>query len=73
MDQLVNNIKGSTKAPRVDEIRVPGDRAYHERERQLKSGIEIDPSVWLSILKLMNELKIKEDYIPPYLEEINLP
>tara|TARA_B100000029_G_scaffold516109_1_gene626934 strand:+ start:3062 stop:4174 length:1113 start_codon:yes stop_codon:yes gene_type:complete len=73
VDQLVNNIKGSTKAPGVDEIRVPGDGAYHERERQLKSGIEIDPSVWLSILKLMNELKIKEDYIPPYLEEINLP
>ena len=58
VDRLVESIKGARKAPGVDEIRVPGDGARRERERQLKQGIEIDPPVWSAIQVIMDELGI---------------
>ena len=61
VDRLAQSIKGARKAPGVDEIRVPGDGARSERERQLEQGIEIDPPVWSSIQEIMDELGIDQD------------
>ena len=61
VDRLAQSIKGARKAPGVDEIRVPGDGARRERERQLVAGIEIDPPVWSSIQEIMDELGIDQD------------
>ena len=61
VDRLVESIKGARKAPGVDEIRVPGDGARRERQRQLEHGIEIDPPVWSAIQDIMDELGIEED------------
>lgn len=58
VDRLVESIKGARKAPGVDEIRVPGDGARQERERQLEQGMEIDPPVWSAIQDIMDELGI---------------
>ncbi len=61
VDRFAKSIKGARKAPGVDEIRVPGDRARSERQRQLEQGIEIDPPVWSAILDTMDELGIEQD------------
>ncbi|MXX03450.1 MAG: Ldh family oxidoreductase [Gemmatimonadetes bacterium] len=63
VDRLVESIKDARKAPGVDEIRVPGDGARRERERQLKQGIEIDPPVWSAILDILDELGIGRDKV----------
>ena len=59
----MESIKGARKAPGVDEIRVPGEGARRERERQLKQGIEIDPPVWSAIQDIMDELGIGRDSV----------
>ncbi len=61
VDRLVESIKGARKAPGVDEIRVPGDGARRERQRQLEQGMEIDPPVWSAIQGIMAELGIDPD------------
>ena len=63
VDRLVESIKGARKAPGVDEIRVPGDGARRERERQMEQGIEIDPPVWAAIQDIMDELGIGRDSV----------
>lgn len=63
VDRLVDSIKGARKAPGVDEIRVPGEGARRERERQRKQGIEIDPPVWAAIQDIMDELGIGRDSV----------
>ncbi len=61
VDQFVERIKSARMAPGVEEIRVPGEGAYRERQRQLKQGLEIDPPVWSEIQDIMIELEIDFD------------
>lgn len=63
VDRLVASIKGARKAPGVDEIRVPGERARSVRQRQMKEGIEIDPPVWSAIQDIMEELDIGQSSV----------
>ncbi len=63
VDRLVGSIKGARKAPGVEAIRVPGDGARQERERQLKQGVEIDPPVWSAIQDILDELGIGRDSV----------
>ncbi len=63
VDRLVESIKDARKAPGVEEIRVPGEGAYRERQRQLEQGIEIDPPVWSAIQDIMAELGIEHDRV----------
>ena len=39
---LIDRIKSVPRAPGVEEIRIPGERAFQSRERLLREGIEID-------------------------------
>lgn len=45
MAELVQNIKATPKRPGVDEIRVPSERAFRERERRRKEGLVFDRKV----------------------------
>ena len=63
VDRLVASIKDARKAPGVEEIRVPGDGARRERERQLAQGIDIDPPVWSAIQGIMDDLGIGRDSV----------
>jgi len=42
MARLVADIKGSRRQPRVEEIRIPFERASRERERRRREGIVLD-------------------------------
>ena len=40
--ELVKRVKNTKKASGVEEILVPGERAWHERTQRLETGIELD-------------------------------
>ena len=52
MAELVAKIKNTPRQPGVDEIRIPSERAYRERERRRKEGIVIERAV-LDALKAL--------------------
>jgi LDH2 family malate/lactate/ureidoglycolate dehydrogenase len=43
---LIDRIKDTPRQPGVEEIRIPGERAFRSRERALRNGIEIDRAVY---------------------------
>ena len=43
---LIDRIKAIPRQPGVDEIRIPGERAFRSREQALGDGIEIDRAVY---------------------------
>lgn len=45
MTELVANIKSTPRQPGVDEIRLPSERAFRERERRRKEGLVFDLKV----------------------------
>jgi LDH2 family malate/lactate/ureidoglycolate dehydrogenase len=45
MAELVAKIKATPRQPGVDEIRIPSERAYRERERRRKEGIVLERAV----------------------------
>ena len=49
MAELVRKIKETPRQPGVDEIRVPSERAYRERERRRKEGIVLERKVVQSL------------------------
>jgi len=52
MTELVTSIKATPRQPGVDEIRVPSERAYRERERRRKEGIVLERKVVESLRAL---------------------
>ncbi len=55
----IDEIKSSRKAPGVTEIRVPGERLFATRERQLKEGITMYAEVWHRAEALAQELSVE--------------
>lgn len=51
----LREIKSSRKAPGVDEIRVPGERAAKERARRLRDGVPVYETVWVEVERLALE------------------
>jgi LDH2 family malate/lactate/ureidoglycolate dehydrogenase len=45
-------LKATPRQAGVDEIRIPGERAYRERARLTRQGIEIDRRVHDALLRL---------------------
>ncbi len=50
LTELMSRIKSADKAVGVEEILIPGERAFRERERRLSEGIDVDDG-------LLEELK----------------
>ena len=52
LGELIERIKAAPRQPEVPEIRIPGERAFHSRERALREGIEIDRLVYEALATL---------------------
>jgi LDH2 family malate/lactate/ureidoglycolate dehydrogenase len=52
MSEYVREIKATPRQPGVDEIRIPSERAFRERERRLKEGLVLDRKVVESLQAL---------------------
>ena len=50
MSEMLAKVKATPRQPGVDEIRLPGERAFRERARLLKEGIEIDRKIYDALL-----------------------
>jgi len=48
----IATIKATPRQEGVDEIRIPGERAYRERERLTREGIEIDRRIQDALIRL---------------------
>jgi LDH2 family malate/lactate/ureidoglycolate dehydrogenase len=46
ISELIDRIKATPRQPGVEEIRIPGARAFRSREKALREGIEIDRAVY---------------------------
>ncbi|MDP6080371.1 MAG: Ldh family oxidoreductase, partial [Arenicellales bacterium] len=55
----IQEIKGSRKEAGVSEIRVPGERAFLQRERNLIEGIPVDEIVWEKTAALAADLGVQ--------------
>jgi L-2-hydroxycarboxylate dehydrogenase (NAD+) len=58
VDSHIREVKNSRKAPSVDEIRIPGERTFATRERQLRHGIKLYEAVWQRAHRLASELGV---------------
>ena len=52
MSEMLARVKATPRQPGVDEIRLPGERAYRERARNSREGIEIDRKIYDALLAL---------------------
>ena len=50
--ELIDRIKATPRQPSVDEIRIPGERAFRAREKAVREGIEIDRTVFDALAAL---------------------
>ena len=46
LSELVKRIKDIPRQPGIDEIRIPGERAFRSREQAFRDGIEIDRAIY---------------------------
>jgi L-2-hydroxycarboxylate dehydrogenase (NAD+) len=52
MSAMLARVKAAPRQPGVDEIRLPGERAFRERARNLREGIEIDRKIYETLMAL---------------------
>jgi len=52
MSAMLARVKATPRQPGVDEIRMPSERAFRERARALREGIEIDRAIYETLLAL---------------------
>ncbi|MGZ5114572.1 MAG: Ldh family oxidoreductase, partial [Burkholderiales bacterium] len=52
MTAMIDRIKATPRAPGVEEIRIPSERAFRERERNRVHGIEIDRLIYDQLVAL---------------------
>jgi LDH2 family malate/lactate/ureidoglycolate dehydrogenase len=50
MSDMMARVKGTTRQPGVDEIRLPGERSLRERARITREGIEFDRKIYEALL-----------------------
>jgi L-2-hydroxycarboxylate dehydrogenase (NAD+) len=52
LDELIARVKATPRQPGVDEIRIPSERAYAERERRRIEGIDLERTIYERIRSL---------------------
>lgn len=52
MSDMLARVKAAPRQPGVGEIRLPGERAFRERARRLREGIEIDREIYEKLLAI---------------------
>lgn len=54
----IRELKESPKAEGVENIRIPGERSFAEKERRLREGIPVDEGVWAQVAKVAEDMKV---------------
>ena len=61
VEQLVERIKSTAKAEGVEEILVPGEPEWRQREKRLKEGIFIEDVTWKELTEIAEQFGVKRD------------
>ena len=59
---FLESVKASRRAPGVEEILIPGERAHRERERRLREGVPVDAPTRERLSEILLELGLTEKY-----------
>ena len=59
VDRFVKYVKSAQKSPGVEEIFVPGERGFRERERRERDGIYIEDETWEQIKAIADRYQAK--------------
>ena len=59
---FLESLKRSRRAPGVEEITVPGERAHRERQRRLRDGIPVDRPTRVRIGEILDELGLRGEH-----------
>ena len=57
--EFIDHVRTSPTAPGVAEILIPGERAFRERERRLREGIQVEGQTWGQILDAAKRLGVE--------------
>ena len=60
--RFIDGVKNTRRAPGVDEILVPGERSFKERERRLRDGIPVYGKTVSAIKAIVDELGLSEHH-----------
>jgi LDH2 family malate/lactate/ureidoglycolate dehydrogenase len=60
VDELISHAKEIKPAPGFDKILLPGERARKIEARQMREGVELDETTWISLTHLARELEVKD-------------
>ena len=52
VSEMLARVNATARQPGVDEIRIPSERAFRERARSLREGVEIDREIYDVLLAL---------------------
>ena len=52
LTETLSRIKATPRQPGVNEIRLPGERSFREREKHLREGIDIDKFIYDALLEV---------------------
>lgn len=59
VDRFVKYVKSAQKSPGVEEIFVPGERGFREREKRERDGIYIEEETWEQIKAVAERYRVK--------------
>lgn len=60
--RFLENLKTTTRIPGLEEILIPGERAFRERQKRIKNGIPIDKTTWSDIKKILIQVDLWNKY-----------
>jgi ureidoglycolate dehydrogenase (NAD+) len=58
VDRYISHLKSAKRAQGVEEILLPGERGFRERDRRLRDGIPVSDEVWTNVVRLAEEVGV---------------
>lgn len=58
VDEMIRNVKGSSRASGFEEIVLPGERAQMEYEHRLRDGVPVREEHWEQVLEIASEVGV---------------
>jgi LDH2 family malate/lactate/ureidoglycolate dehydrogenase len=64
VDRLIDEVKGARRMEGVDEILLPGEREMRARERNLREGVPLSPSIEHALERYRHEAGLRTALVP---------
>nr|MCS5609490.1 Ldh family oxidoreductase [Candidatus Poribacteria bacterium] len=61
VDRFIKHVKSTQKSSGVEEIHIPGERGFRERDQRYRNGIFIEEETWGQIQATAEECQVRID------------